>query len=187
MGIGFQDTLINSQADSTAITAAAATSCLPTPAKKTLLPNYFDYVGKAIIIEAWGRLSVVVTSPGTLRFDIRFGAILVFDSLAVALVTTNAYTNVGWYLRIMLTARVIGGGTSAQLMGQGMLTAPNILGGANVAMPIGGVNAMLPWNTAPVNGNGFDSTVSQQVDMFFTQTVATGSMICHQFAIYGIN
>jgi len=187
MGIGYQDTLINSQIDGTAVTAAAATSCIPTAAKKTLPANYFDVIGKSIVIEATGRLSVAATTPGTLRFDIRFGAVIVFDSQAIALVVTNAYTNIGWHLRIILTARAIGGSTTANLFGQGTFTAPNVLGGANVAMPIGGVVAMLPWNTAPAVGTGFDSTVSQQVDMFFTQTAATGSLTVHQFAIYGVN
>lgn len=187
MGIGYQDTLINSQIDGTTLTAAAAATCIPAAARKTLPANYFDVIGKQIVIEAYGRVSTAATTPGTIRFDIRFGAVIAFDSQAIALVVTNAYTNVGWQLRIMLTARAIGGGTTANLFGQGTFTSPNVLGGANVAMPIGGVVAMLPWNTAPAVGTGFDSTVSQQVDMFFTQTVATGSLTVHQFAIYGVN
>jgi len=187
MNVSYHETLVNSQVDGTALTAAAAASCIPTAAKKTLLPNYFDVIGKALVIEATGRLSTAAAAPGTMRFDIRFGAVIVFDSQAIALVVTNAYTNVGWHLRIVLTARAIGGGTSCNLMGQGTFTSPNVLGGANVAMPIGGVVAMLPWNTAPAVGTGFDSTVSQQADMFFTQTVATGSLTVHQYLMYGIN
>jgi hypothetical protein len=46
---------------------------------------------------------------------------------------------------------------------------------------------MLPWNSAPAVGNNFDSTASQQVDIFFTQTVATGSLTVHQYELIAAN
>lgn len=183
--LGYFEPLINSQVDGTALTAAAAASAIPAAAKKTIAAGYFDVIGKQIVIEASGRLSTAVTTPGTLRFDFRLGGVVVFDSLAIALVTTNAYTTVGWWFRAVLTARVIG--AAANFMGQGIFTSPNVLGGANVAMPIGGVTAMLPWNTAPAVGSNFDATVSQVSDFFFTQTVATGSMTVHEYSVYGTN
>lgn len=181
----YWETLINAQVDGPALTAAAAATCLPAAAKKTLVANYGDVIGKQLLVKATGRLSTVATTPGTLRFDIRLGGTVIFDSLAIALVVTNGYTNVGWSLEILLTLRAIG--ASANFMGQGWFSSPNVLGGANVAMPIGGVMAMLPWNSAPAVGSNFDSTASQQVDMFFTQTVATGSLTVHQYALYGTN
>jgi hypothetical protein len=41
----------------------------------------------------------------------------------------------------------------------------------------------VPYNTAPVVGAGFDSTIANALDFRFTQTVATGSMTVHQFLI----
>jgi len=185
MSIGFWTTLVNSQVDGTALTAAAAASAIPPAAKFTLPANYFDFIGKQLMVKATGRTSVVATTPGTQRYDIRFGGTVVFDSQAIALVVTNAYTNIGWNLEILLTCRAIG--ATGNLFGQGTYTAPNVLGGANVAMPIGGVVAMLPWNTAPAVGNNFDTTATQQIDLFFTQTAATGSMTVHQYAVYAQN
>lgn len=187
MAKGYVETIVNSQVDGTALTAAAAATALPAAAIWTLPANYFDYIGKQLVIEAYGRLSTVVTTPGTWRWDIRLGGVVVFDSLAGAFVTSNAYSNVGWSLRITLTCRAIGAGTTANLMGQGTFTAPNVLGGANVAMPIGGVVGMMPWNSAPAVGGGFNSTASQTLDMFWTQTAATGSVTVHQFSVYGTN
>lgn len=184
--LSYVETLIEGQVDGTANTAGTATSCIPAAAKKLIPANYFDKVGKQLKITASGRLSTAVTTPGTLRFDVRLGGTVMFDSLAIALVTTNAYTNVGWWLEILLTCRAIG--AAATLFGQGWFTAPNVLGGANAAMPIGGVNAMLPWNTAPaISANTFDATASQLLDLFFTQTAATGSMTVHQYAVVGMN
>jgi hypothetical protein len=49
------------------------------------------------------------------------------------------------------------------------------------------VTALLPWNAAPAVGATFDSTTSQVVDFFFTQTVATGSMTLHQYSLISLN
>lgn len=185
MALGYRNPIINSQADGATLTSAAAASMLPAQAKYTLPTNYFDVIGKAIEINLWGRLSTVATTPGTWRIDVRFGSTVVFDSLAGAFVTTNAYTTIGWAAKILLVARVVG--SSAQLWGQGTFTSPNVLGGANVAMPIGGVVGMMPWNSAPALGTAFDATATQQVDIFWTQTAGTGSFTCHMMTLEGIN
>ena len=174
------ETLIAAQVDGAALTAAAAATALPAAAKYTLPPNFFQAIGQQLIVEASGRISSVITTPGTARYDVRFGATVVFDGLAALLETAAGYTNVGWMLSILLTCRAIG--TSANLMGQGMFTAVNLLGVPATA-PKPAITAMLPWNSAPAVGNNFDSTVSQVVDLFFTQTVATGSMTLHQYRL----
>ena len=181
----FTETLMTAQTSGVAVTAAAATTLLPPHALFPLPGQFFDTIGKKIQVKASGRLSTVITTPGNLRFDIRFGGTIVFDSLAIALTTGAAYTNVGWWIDIELTCQIVG--AAAQLFGQGIFSSPNVLGGANVAMPIGGVVAQLPWNTAPALGTAFDARVSQQVDFFFTQTVATGSCQLHQYELISKN
>lgn len=180
----FQQVLVESQVDGTALTAAAAASCIPAAAKFTLPANFFDRIGKQLLVRASGRVSTVVTTPGTMRFDVRFGATVVFDGLAVALATADAYTTQGWWLEILLTCRAIG--ATGNLMGQGKLTSMNIAGAA-ATPPKGALTAMLPWNTAPAVGSNFDTTASQQVDLFFTQTVATGSLTVHQYELISMN
>jgi len=182
---GWPESLISTAVDGVAVTAAAATTLLPPAGLFTLPQNFFSAPGKKLQIKASGRATTVATTPGTFRFDVRFGGTVVFDSLAIALVVTNAYTNVGWWLDIELTSRLIG--AVGNCMGQGTFTSPNVLGSANVAMPIGGVTAMLPWNTAPAVGGNFITTAAQQVDLFFTQTAATGSFQLHQFELIAKN
>jgi hypothetical protein len=171
--------------DGPTLTAAAAASCLP-PASRITIPTGFFGPGKMLSVKATGRVSTVITTPGTLRFDLRFGANIVFDSLAILPDTVAAHTNVGWWLDILLTCRAIGNGTNANLFGQGKFTCEDILG-VPAAAPKGVLTAMLPWNSPPAVGAGFDSTVANLVDMFFTQTVATGSLTVHQFAIQALN
>jgi hypothetical protein len=167
--------------DGAAVTAAAATSLLPAAAKKVIPDNFFQ-IGRKIRVKAWGRISTVVTTPGTARFDVRFGASIVFDSQAIALSVADAYANVPWYLQVDLTCRSIGNGTVATMFQGGFWLSPNIVGVTATPPKSAGV-ALLPWNAAPVVGAGFDSTVTNIVDLFFTQTVATGSCTCHQFEL----
>jgi hypothetical protein len=182
---GWQETLVSAQVDGSALTSAAAASALPAAAKYTLPTNFFA-IGKQLLVKASGRISSVITTPGTARFDVRFGSTVVFDGLAVLLDTAAAATSVGWYLEILLTCRAIGSGTSTTLMGQGVWSAYNILG-TPATPPKGGLTAILPWNSAPAVGTGFDCTATQQVDLFFTQTVGTGSMTLHQYSLISLN
>lgn len=180
----WQETLVTAQGDGSALTAAAAASCLPPAAKFTLPANYFNAVGKAIRITAHGRISCVVTTPGTARWDVRLGGTVVADTLAIPL-NIVAKTNVPWFLQMIVTARAIG--ASANLMQGGFWLSEAAL---NVAVPSTGPGPggnTLPYNTAPVVGSNFDSTASQAVDLFFTQTVATGSMTLHQFVLESLN
>ncbi len=179
----WNETLITAQIDGTAVTAAAATTLLPPAAKFTLPANFFE-IGRKVTIKAWGRISSLITTPGTARFDVRFGGTVVFDGLAILLDTVAAHTNVGWCLQVELTCRAIG--TTGNLMGQGYWTCEDILG-VPAGAPKGTLTAMLPWNSAPAVGGNFDTTASQQVDLFFTQTVGTGSITLHQYELIANN
>lgn len=170
--------LISAQVDGTAVTAAAATTILPPAAKFTLPANLFN-IGDQLLIRASGRISSLITTPGTARFDVRMGGTVVFDSQAILLDSVAGHTNVGWVLELLLTCRAIG--TAANFMGQGYWVCEDILGVPATA-PKGVLAAILPWNSAPAVGGNIDSTVSQVLDMFFTQTVATGSVQLHQYS-----
>lgn len=182
----WQETLVTAQVDGPAITAAAATSCIPPSAKITLRNNFFDVIGKKIRVRVQGRISNVVTTPGTARFDIRLGGTVVFDTGALPL-NVVAKTNVPFDLEIDLTCRSIGASTSSTLFGLGKFTSE-----ANVGVAVPGTNntgsqtLMVPVG-APAVGSGFDSTTALSVDMFFTQTVATGSLTVHQYEVSVLN
>jgi len=179
----FQETLITAQVDGPTLTAAAAASCLPPAALYTLPANFYACVGKALLIEASGRISCAVTTPGTARFGVGFGGTVVADSLAMSL-NIVAKTNVNWWLRMLLTCRAIG--TSANLMWQGKWESEAVVGSP---VPTAGGCGMftLPYNSAPAVGANFNSTAAQQVDLFFTQTVGTGSLTLHQYALISLN
>lgn len=170
-----------SYTDGPTLTAAAAASCVPTYVPTTLPAGYFS-IGRILRLRASGRISCVVTTPGTARFDLRLGGVVAFDTLAMPL-NIVAKTNVSWHLDVLLTCRSVGSGTSAHLIGQGWwLSEASIL----VPLPATGPGPggqLVPYNTAPVVGTGFNSASALTLDFFFTQTVATGSMTLHQFML----
>lgn len=176
--------LVTAAVDGPTLTAAAAASCIPTQSKTTLAPNFFREIGKMIRIVAQGRISCVVTTPGTARFDVRFGSTVVFDTGALNL-NTVAKTTVPWWLEIELACRAVGNSTSANLMGFARFQSEAVVGAA--ANSAGGNGSLLAPVGAPAVGGGFDSTASQAVDMFFTQTVATGSLTLHQYRLEALN
>lgn len=182
----YQRCLVTSMVDGPTLTAAAAAQCIP-PAAKITLPNNFFELGTQLHIVATGRISSVITTPGTARFDVRVGGVIVFDSLAILLATAAARTNVGWWLDIVLTCRTIGGtGATSTLMGQGTWQSSDIIANPlDVAGPAGSV--LLPFNSAPAVGTVFDNTLANALDLFFTQTAATGSMTVHQYRAEVLN
>ena len=179
-----QEVVSVAQSDGTAVTAAAATTLLPTHAKFTFPANTFNQIGQQVLITASGRISSVITTPGTARFDWRLGGTAVFDGLATLLDTVAAHTNVGWWLQILLTLEIVG--NAAKFFGQGFWACEDIIG-RPAGTPQGSLLAILPWNSAPAQGTAFDATTSLQSDLQFTQTVATGSCTLHQYSLSLLN
>jgi hypothetical protein len=69
----WREVLVSAQTAGTTLTAAAAATAIPASAKFTLPANFFDTLGKSLSVHATGRISSVITTPGTARFDVRFG------------------------------------------------------------------------------------------------------------------
>ena len=184
----WQETLVAAQvAGSTLTNSTTATSLLPTHAKIVLPSNFFNAPGKAIRVKIAGQISNVVTTPGTLTLDFRLGSVVAFNGGAMQLSTT-AHTTVPFIAEFLLTARAVGGGTSANLMGQGFLTSQAVSLTAVADSTTTPATLLLP-NTTPAVGTGFDSTASQQIDLFGTFSVASASnaITIQQFIVESLN
>lgn len=179
----WQETKTTAQVDGTALAnSLVATSLLPAAAKFTLWPTFFQ-VGTAIRVFAAGRVSNIVTTPGTLTLDIRFGSIVVATGGAITL-NVAAKTNVSWWLDWLLTCRAIGGGTTANLMHQGAWISESV-----VSAPAGTAGTFMLPASAPAVGAGFDSTTAQTVDLFATWSIANAgnSIQLHQMKLVALN
>lgn len=175
----WRETLINAQVDGPALnTSTTATSILAPAARLTLPSNYFSVIGKALKVRAQGRLSTFTS--GTLTLAINLGTIaspiIVFTSQAITMAASQ--TNLSWDLEVELVARAIGNATNANLMGIGRLLS------AAAAATV----TMVP-ASAPAVGTGFDSTITNVVDLFATWSVsnAANSIQTHTFSVESLN
>mgnify|MGYP007017457991 CR=1 FL=1 len=182
----WQETIVMSATDGPTLTAAARASCIPT-ANRIVLPNNFFYIGRAIKVVLSGRISCAVTTPGTARFDICLGSAgttIVFDTGALNL-NIVAKATVPWTLEVLLVCRAVGSGTTTTFFPRGQFTSEAVIG---APLPAAGGNGSLivPVGT-PAVGAGMDNTAASALDVFFTQTVATGSMTVHNYQVDVLN
>ena len=174
--------IIITNSDGAALTnTVTATSILPSQALGALPRNYLA-IGTRLKIEAFGRISTLVTAPGTLTFSLRNAAGVIFatsDALALNIV---AKTNVAWGLEWWLTCRAIGGTTTANFMHNGWWESEAVIG--SPLLSAGGVGFLPLQASAPVVGAGFNSSTTElSIDLFATWSVASASnsILCHQF------
>jgi hypothetical protein len=172
---GFRERILEVYEDGTALTnSTTQTSILPASAKECTLGAGLLRVAKSIAFEFSGRISTVVTTPGTLTLAVRLGSVDAFSSGAMTLNTT-AQTNVGWTLRGELICRARGLSTSTTLFPKGCLwTSHAVIGSAAPTAGTAGTH-VLPYNAAPAVGSGFDFSVSQLLDLMATWSVANAS------------
>lgn len=182
-------TLFTQQAAGPTLTAAAAASMLvaASPAvgqNRVTLASGQLQVGTQLRFRARGIISCVVTTPGTARIDLRLGGIVVFDTLALNL-NVVAKTSVPWSLDVDLVVRSLGATTAATLWGQGEFKSEAVIGSP---LPSAGGNGVLnvPVASLAVSA-GFDTTIANIFDSFFTQTVATGSFTCETAELTQLN
>lgn len=176
-------------ADGPTLTGTAAASCVPVACPLMLLAGYWQ-PGMRWRLTLAGKLSssildprgLVNQLPGTARFDLRFGAQVVWDSLPITLNASGAYSNVPWRLDVELVCRSVGGGNTAVLLGTGIFTCAD-LDGASTAPPAAGGSIVVPVASAPAVGGVFDAGARLGVDVMFSQTASTGSLTVSHYAI----
>lgn len=186
----WQETLVTSQVDGSPLSnTTTATSLLPSQAKYTLPSQFFSVPGKAIRIKGMGRLSNIVTTPGTFTLDVRLNStpIIVFNGGAMQMSTT-AHTTLPIWFEILLTCRTVGSGTAATLMGQGTAISQALSLTAVADSATTPASLLIP-NTAPAVGTGFDSTVANVVDLFgaFSIANAGNGFTLHQYVLESLN
>jgi len=181
----WQEVLMTSQIDGTAVTTATpGTSLLPPAAVITLPANYFQ-IGKGLRINVWGRVSNRVTGPDTLTFNVRYGAIQIAASQALA-INVVAKTNVTFHLMWELICRSIGNSTLATMFHSGRWTSESVIG--SPLPSAGGSGSLLIPASAPAVGTGFDSTIAGTIDVFaFWSTGAVNSIQSHMYVLESIN
>jgi hypothetical protein len=187
----YRSVLVSNQADGSALSnTTTATSLLPSGAKTKIWPLFCRNTEKILKITAHGRISTVVTTPGTLTLDLRFidsaaTTVSVFTSGAMTLNTT-AQTNTPWILEVYAHVRSLG--STATLFGYGTWRSHAVIGSSAIGTAGAGTQ-MLPYNTAPAVGTAFNATLENQIDLFATWSVAnaSNSITLHNFLVESLN
>lgn len=188
--LGYSALLVNAQSDGTQISnSTTQASIIPAAAKYALPANFLDTIGKKLRIKAMGRVSCVVTTPGTLLYEVRFGptsSLVLFTTQQINL-NVVAKTNVTWLLDLEMTVRAIGGGTSANVMWSGSWRSEAHVGAA--ANTAGGIGEQLLPASAPAVSNGFDSTGVNFIDLQAKFSVATSptNLTLHTYELWSDN
>lgn len=152
--------------DGSALTGITATSLLTgTDAVFAFQPGVLK-VNTMLRLKAWGRISNIVTSPGTFTFDFRLGGTVVFNGGAMAL-NAVAKTNVSWELEMMM--KVVAVGSAATILGVGRWISESVIG--SPLPSAGGSGALMLPSSAPAVGTSFDSRGALSPDLFGTWSV----------------
>jgi len=179
--------VVNVIADGTAIASSTSQTSLLTgspgasPGVWTMPANTLQ-PGTEILIRAAGRMSTVVTTPGTATFTVKIGSVNAMVSQAMALNTT-AQTSQTWILEIHATARQVGNSTNTQLMWTGKFVSRAVVGSGAAGST--GVGILLIPEAAPAVSTGFDSTAANAIDLQYTWSVnsASNSIQLQQYSL----
>jgi hypothetical protein len=161
----YQATLVTHQAAGTLFTTYTTAKSVINPQALYQLPAGFFYIGKALRVTAKGGISNIVTTPGTMNFQVKIGSVVAFDTGALQLNAT-AHTTLPFWLEIELTCRSVGSGTSATLMGLAQITGRMFTATAGQTDDAQGMQTLLAPATAMAVGTGFDSTVANTIDLW---------------------
>jgi hypothetical protein len=169
----YRSVLVCNQADGTALASSTTpTSLLPASAKTKLWPLYCRNTEKILKVTAHGRISTVVTTPGTLTLAVRFidSAATSVDVFTSGAMTLNivAQTNTPWIMEAYLHVRSLG--SAATTFGWGRWTSHAVIGSSAIGTAGAGTQ-MLPYNAAPAVGTAFNATLENQIDLFGTWSV----------------
>ena len=168
-------------------TYTTAKTVVPATSLKTLYANEL-YVGKMYEIDILGGIGTLVTTPGTITFQVKFGSVVAFTSGAIQLNAT-AHTNLPFWLKIFLTCRTIGNSTTATMMGQAIAHGMMFTNTAGQTDDANSMAMLMAPATAPAVGTGFDSTTDNIVDFFagFSISDAANTIKVEQHSMKALN
>lgn len=167
------DPLIVMPVDGPAVSGTAEASLLDPAVKKQMPGNYFKR-NKKVRVVAHGRVSNIVTTPGTLTFRLKWGSTIVLAATQALVVNTTATTNVSFSLYLDMTCR--SDGTAATFMLEGWVAS--VAFGATTAVGF----VLIPLS-APAVGSAVDVTANQFFDLTAQWSLTGNTLQVHQVTV----
>lgn len=125
-------------------------------------------VGDCYAVNVDGGVSNIVTTPGTMVFQVMMGSIVAWSSGNIQLNAT-AHTTLPFRLKVELTVQLVNtqvGGVVAKLFGLGVLSGVMFTKTAGQTDGANTESIITVPVTAPALGTAFDSTISQTLDFW---------------------
>lgn len=161
----FQQCLVSEKAAGTLLNTYTTAKSVINATELYTLPAGILQAGSKLRVKVRGGISNIVTTPGTITFQVMMGTIVAYTSGAVQLNAT-AHTTLPFSLDIDLSVRTIGSGTGAAIMGMGALSGRMFTDTAAQVDSVNTEGAFQVPATAPANGTGFDSTIANILDFW---------------------
>ena len=149
-------TLAVQVAEGTRITTITTPASLLTAGAKFTLPANYFVVGKTLRMRVVGH-GLSSGSADQYKLDIHFGSVTIFSSQFAFSFSGSEAT---WLFDVIFTCRSVGSGTSATVALMGLLF------GAGLAVSGGNTGVIAAPAAPPIVSSGFNSTVSNVVDVF---------------------
>ena len=157
-------------------------------------------LGDNFVVNVDGSMTTLVTTPGTVTFQVMLGTIVVWTSGAIQM-NASSHVLLPWRLVVNLTAQLLNtgvGGAIAKFAGQGLLSGPMFTHTIAATDSWGRVSAadnfvsdvtMLVPVTSPALGTAFDSTIAQIFDFWvgFSVSNAANRVRIDQYRLDGNN
>lgn len=187
---GWVQTLVSQQGAGTSFgTFTTAKTVINTQALYVIpAGDQFWKIGKRLRIIVYGGLGSLVTTPGTVTFQVMVGAAIAFTTGAIQLNAT-AHTNLPFQLQIDLTVRALGSGTNANAMGQAVAVGKMFTVTAGQTDGANSNTVIMAPATAPAVGAGFDSTIANILDFWtgFSISDAANTVKIEQYTVEDMN
>ncbi len=165
-GLPFYSLVLSSQrAAGTAFATYTTAKTVINPTELVTLPPNYLTIGSKYRVRVCGGLSNIVTTPGTVTFQIMMGTIVAWTSGAIQLNAT-AHTLLPFDLDVMLRVDSIGSGTAAKYLGMGKLMGVAFTRTAAQVDDANTPGEFATPATAPAVGTGFDSTIQNILDFW---------------------
>jgi hypothetical protein len=180
----WQETLVTQQAAGTLFNTFTTAKSVVNPQALWTMPAGFMRIGRMMRAFVMGAVSNIVTTPGTMNFQVKIGSAVALDTGALQLNAT-AHTTLPFWLDMIMTCRAVGSGTNANLMGLAQVTGIMFTRTAGQTDDAQGVQTLLAPATAPAVGAGFDSTIANIVDLWagFSISNAGNGVQIHQYKL----
>lgn len=167
-------------ADAASVTIGAANKALVPVANLPVLgSNYFSFVGKAVRIRMFGRISTAAAA-GTQTFTYLWGTGADANGIAImssaAITPSNSQTNLSWMSEVIIRCRSMG--ATGTLFGTGFMIFNEAVVAAKVMIPA----------SAPAASASLDLTAANVISpQVLATTSTTNTMTVHDFMLEALN